>query len=308
MVIRNALAAINPQGNTNKNVGTTQHPILSFLGIDILNPISIITKQIAYLDKNEISITNNSEVDDINSIIPFKLVDNQVNKSEDPTVVANLINNDLKQTLNKSHPRVFIYHSHTTESYKASDSDATKNTFNANESLNVVAVGDVIASQLETKYGISVIHDKTVNNVPDYNSAYENSGINLDRYLKKYGDFDLIIDLHRDGVDGKKVIKTKINGEDAAKFMFVVTRQNPRYAKHIKLVDSMVGISNKLFPNLINPLEITYRDWGWNFYNQNRSNNAILVEVGDNNSTIAQVKNTGVYLSRIFAEQLNGKK
>ena len=70
----------------------------------------------------------------------------------------------------------------------------------------------------------------------------------------------------------------------------------------------MVGISNKLFPNLINPLEITYRDWGWNFYNQAQSNTAVLVEVGDNNSTIAQVKNTGMYLSRIFAEQLNGKK
>jgi len=86
--------------------------------------------------------------------------------------------------------------------------------------------------------------------------------------LKKYGDFDLIIDLHRDGVLGKNAITTKINGKDSAKFMFVVTRQNPRYTKQIKLVDSMVGISNKLFPNLINPLEITYANWGINFYNQ----------------------------------------
>lgn len=306
--IKNTLAAINPQGNAKKDVGITKHPILSFLGVDISNPISIITKQIAYLNKNEVGSSVNNEVDDINTIVPLKLVENQVNKSDVPTVVSNLINNDLKQTLNKSNPRVLIYHSHTTESYKASDGDTSKNTFNANEALNVVAVGDVIASQLETKYGISVIHDKTVNNVPDYNSAYTNSGINLDKYLKKYGDFDLIIDLHRDGVLSKNVLKTKINGEYAANFMFVVTRQNPRYAKQKKLVDSMVGISNKLFPDLINPQEIHYADWGFNFYNQNRSNNAVLVEVGDNNNTIAQVKNTGMYLSRIFAEQLNGKK
>lgn len=262
------------------------------------------------MDKNEISTNVNNEGDDINSIVPFKLVENQINTSKDPSVVANLINNDLKQTLNKSKPRVLIYHSHTTESYKASDSDTTKAAFNANESLNVVSVGDVITSQLETKYGISVIHDKTVNNVPDYNSAYKNSGVNLDKYLKKYGDFDLIIDLHRDGVPSSSstVLKTKINGEDVAKFLFVVTRKNPRYAKQNKLVDSMVGISNKLFPNLLDPREIYYADWGINFYNQNRSNNALLVEVGNNNNTIAQVNNTGMYLSRIFAEQLNGKK
>ena len=95
---------------------------------------------------------------------------------------------------------MLIYHSHTTEAYLASDKDTTKNTFNADETKNVVAVGDVIAEELENKYGISVIHDKTVNNVPDYNSSYKNSGVILDKYLKKYGDFDLIIDLHRDGV------------------------------------------------------------------------------------------------------------
>jgi len=309
--IGNTLALFNSQKNGEQDTNSEiKYSILSFLGIDTSNPISIITKEISYLDKNEISTNVNNEGDDINSIVPFKLVENQINTSKDPSVVANLINNDLKQTLNKSKPRVLIYHSHTTESYKASDSDTTKSAFNANESLNVVSVGDVITSQLETKYGISVIHDKTVNNVPDYNSAYKNSGVNLDKYLKKYGDFDLIIDLHRDGVPSSSstVLKTKINGEDVAKFLFVVTRKNPRYAKQKKLVDSMVGISNKLFPNLLDPREIYYADWGINFYNQNRSNNALLVEVGNNNNTIAQVNNTGMYLSRIFAEQLNGKK
>ena len=261
------------------------------------------------MNKNDSSSIANNEGDDINSIVPFKLGDNQVNAPDDPSAVASLINNDLKQTLNKSHPRVLIYHSHTTEAYKTSVTDTSDTAFNSDDSQNVVAVGDVIASQLETKYGISVIHDKTVNNVPDYNSAYKNSGINLARYLKKYGDFDLIIDLHRDGVpnSSSNVLKTSINGQDVAKFLFVVTRQNPRYAKQIKLVDSMVGISNKLFPNLLDPRQIYYADWGINFYNQSQSDHAMLVEVGNNNNTISQVKNTGLYLARIFAEELNGK-
>ncbi|MBX4264866.1 stage II sporulation protein P [Clostridium estertheticum] len=309
--ITNTVALFNSPSNGEQDTNSEiKYSILSFLGIDTSNPISIITKEIAYLDKNKVSANVNNEGDDINSIVPFKLVENQVSKSKDPDVVANLINNDLKQTLNKSKPRVLIYHSHTTEAYRTSEKDTSKTAFNADETLNVCAVGDVITEQLESKYGISVIHDKTVNNVPDYNSAYKNSGVNLDKYLKKYGDFDLIIDLHRDGVptSSNNVLKTKINGEDVAEFLFVVTRQNPRYAKQKKLVDSMVGVSNKLFPNLLDPREIYYADWGINFYNQGRSNNALLVEVGNNNNTISQVKNTGMYLSRIFAEQLNGKK
>ena len=36
-----------------------KHSILSFLGVDISNPISIITKEITYLNKNEISTNVN---------------------------------------------------------------------------------------------------------------------------------------------------------------------------------------------------------------------------------------------------------
>ena len=91
-------------------------------------------------------------------------------------------------------------------------------------------------------------------------------------------------------------------------FLFVVTRQNPRYAKQKKLVDSMIGISNKLFPGLLRGTPILYHDFGINFYNQAQSDNAMLIEVGTLTNTISESKNTGNYLARIIAEQLNGKK
>ena len=120
------------------------------------------------------------------------------------------------------------------------------------------AVGDVITEELEKKYGIAVIHDKTVHNVGDYNGSYKKSGVTLDKYLKEYGDFDLIIDLHRDGVPNRKNATTKINGEDVAKFMFVVTQKNPRYAKQKKLINSMIKISNKLFPDLLDNRKLCF--------------------------------------------------
>ena len=322
-VINNVLSIINVSNTEEQDTNSENNmkfAVLSFLGIDIMNPISIITKEIACLDENEDStdvvVDNGSNgVEKIKSFIlnPFNLDDRQVSKSEDkiesPNVIAELYNPKLKQTLNNAKPRVLIYHSHTTEAYLITDKDTSKSAFNMDLTKTVCAVGDVLAQELEKNYGIAVIHDKTLHNVGDYPASYKKSGVTLDKYLKTYGNFDLIIDLHRDGVPVTfKNAKTKINGEDVAKFTFVVTQKNPRYAKQKKLVNSMIGISKKLFPGLLDSREIWFYNWGMGFYNQNRSDNAMLIEVGNNNNTIEQAKNTGKYLSRIIAEQLNGKK
>ncbi|MGH4125864.1 MAG: stage II sporulation protein P [Clostridium sp.] len=317
--------AINNTLSVFKSVGTQEEPhksesslklqTLSFLGIDISNPISIITKEIAYLNENKISgdinVKNDSnQVNNLKTFIlnPFNLGEKQISKTEATTeksnVIANLYNSKLKKNLNNAKPEVLIYHSHTSEAYLASDKDKTKASDSPDGTKNVTAVGAVIEEELEKNYGIAVIHDKTVNDKGDYYGAYKKSGITLDKYLKEYGDFKLIIDLHR---DSKKAVTAKLNGEDVAKFMFVVTKKNPRYVKQKKLIDSMIGTSNKLFPGLLEPREIYPYDYGMGFFNQNRSDNALLIEVGSDSNTIQEAKNTGKYLARIIAEQLNGK-
>ena len=69
--------------------------------------------------------------------------------------------------------------------------------------------------------------------------------------------------------------------KSVAKFMFVVTEKNARYAKQKKLIDSMIKTSNKLFPDLLRANEIILSK-GISFYNQNKSDNAVLIEVGAN--------------------------
>jgi stage II sporulation protein P len=285
---------------------------LSLLGIDVSDPISIITKEAAYLSRDEIAsginegkVNNKNE--DIKTLVlnPFKLDDKQIiktsEKSEGVDQVATLYNPALKKTLNKAKPEVLIYHSHTSEAYSASSNEQSMDV-----AKNVCAVGEVIAEELEKRYGIAVIHDKTVHDKGDYNGAYKKSGVTLDKYLKEYGNFKLIIDLHRDSVV-KSAVTTKINGEGVARFMFVVTQKNPRYAKQKKLIDAMIKTSNKLFPDLLRGNEIFAYEWGIGYYNQNRSDNAVLIEVGAYSNTIDEVKNTGRYLARIIAEQINGK-
>ncbi len=317
--IENALSVIKSTSSDQQRddkENSAKFQALSFLGIDIGSPISIITKEIAYLNNNEINanalLENQSDkVNNLKTFIlnPFNLGEKQI-KTEDAATKSNLVatlyNPALKQTLNNDRPEVLIYHSHTCEAYRTSDSDSFNTDSSIDVTRNVTAVGDIIEEELEKNYGIAVIHDKTVNDKGDYNSAYKKSGVTLDKYLKEYGDFKLIIDLHRDDVK-KQVVTTKINEENLARFMFVVTEKNPKYAKQKKTIDSMIAISNKLFPTLIRSQTITTYQNGMGFYNQNKSDNAVLIEVGSNNNTIQEAKNTGKYLARIIAEQLYGK-
>jgi stage II sporulation protein P len=311
--ISNTLVSINSKSSQEQDINSEiKYSVLSFLGIDTSNPISIISKEVSYFRGDKIIANANNasnDIENIEAVTPFELGEKQITKIEDPNAVAKITNPDLKQTLNKLAPRILIYHSHTTEAYRTSDPSTYKTDFDTNEARNVCAVGDVIKEELEKKYGISVIHDKTLHNLVEYGKSYEKSGVTLDKYLKAYGGFDIIIDLHRDGflASNTRVSKTKINGEDVAKVMFVVTDKNPHYQKQKELLDSIIKISNKLYPDLMEDRPIKVNHYGLNFYNQNRSDNAMLIEVGSNNNTIGQVKNTGKYLARIFAEQLNGK-
>ena len=314
--IDNTLSVIasSAKHQSSNSENSVEFSVLSFLGIDIKNPITIITQEVAYLNKEEVITNNvekeNKEVRNLKTFIlnPFNLGDKQISKTEETegnsNVVSTLYNPKLKKTLNKAKPEVLIYHSHTSEAYRASDKDTSKVSSSSDVTKNVTSVGDVIQKELEDKYGIAVIHDKTVNDRGDYYGAYKKSGVTLAKYLKEYGDFKLVIDLHRDSV---KAVTTKLNGEKVAKFMFVVTEKNPRYAKQKILINSMIGTSKKLFPGLLDSREIYKYQIGMVFYNQNKSDNAVLLEVGSNNNTIEEAKNTGKYLARIIAEQINGK-
>ena len=53
----------------------------------------------------------------------------------------------------------------------------------------------------------------------------------MEKYLKEYKDFDLIIDMHRDAVYSKSSVTMNMNGENVAKLMFVLTKKTPPLVK-----------------------------------------------------------------------------
>lgn len=302
----------NPSEDENsENQYSIKEKLLEFVGLDIKNPLSIVDREFNLITNTNPQLAQQT-IDKPFIINPFRLNENSIikNPAETPPkeVTMPIINTGqvynpkIKKTLNPAKPEVLIYHSHTTESY------APNAKYTDDASQNMCAVGDVIKNDLEKNYGVSVIHDKTIHNIV-MNKSYTRSAETVDKYLNKYKDFKLIIDLHRDSVSDKSVMTASMNDSKLARYMFVLGPGNPNKAKNLEIMKKMASISQTIFPGLLrngNSGETgIYFHKPYNKFNQQKNSHMVLIEVGSQVNTIDEAKTTGVYLSRIIAEYLN---
>ncbi|WP_392486602.1 stage II sporulation protein P [Haloimpatiens sp. FM7315] len=274
----------------------------------------VLNKEISIIENNEKGDNNqkdSSEKEDTKDkdiynndaevvVNPFELKDDEIieNDMSKENTISKVYDPKLKKKLDINKPEILIYHTHTCESYKPGKASCT------DQSVNVCAAGEVLANELMNNYGISVIHDKTVH---PYLTCYKESGKTVDKYLKKYGKFKLIIDLHRDSISDRKSVVTKVNGEEVARYMFVLERNNSNYKSNLKLANELVKISDKLYPNLIRKRKIYEYGGGVGHFNQNKSPNSALIELGSYVNTTEEAKKTAKCIARIIAENINKK-
>lgn len=288
---------IYDEGTYSENKLSLSNVCLQVLGINNLSYKGIIQNEVSYftdVDSDSVSKPDSTFSlfqinDDSISKVPVNNTDSTNSKIYDPS---------LKKELNESKPEVLIYHSHTTENYNASQPESL------DEDTNVVGVGDVLADELEKNYGISVIHDKT-NHCISYNDSYTRSGETVDKYLKQYGDFKMLIDLHRDSVEDKSATTTEVDGMSASKIMFVDAENSTRYAKNKELTEKVFNKTAELFPTL--PIKILTYHRGKNAFNQDKSDGCLLFEIGSHTNTPEESKVTAQCMARVIAEILNKK-
>lgn len=287
------------EGEYAENNLSVKNVVLEALGLRGFSAYGIVGR--------EISLFNNSTLRDstlgasIKKLTPFSLKNDSIAKMTSEEIaelnkVSAAYDPSLKKPLDNSKTEVLIFHTHTTENYAEAGKDTTDSDF------NVVGVGDVLAKELEEGYGISVIHDKTNHSV-SYNDSYTRSNETLKSYLNKYGDFKLIIDLHRDSVANKDAVTVNLNNQNLAKMMFVTAENSSRYDANKALVDKLYNTANTLFPGLIRNTYVY--EYGATSVNYSLSDNFVLMEVGSNINAAQEAKLTAKYIARIVAENLN---
>lgn len=283
------------------------------LGISNINLTRIVASEVSYFKNAVVSNSADDEFgiysdysDHGKGIESFKVNENTIVKITPEELaelndVSKAYNQNLKKTLDPSKPEILLYHTHTMESYAEVPGGQSDNV-----DANILGVGELLVKELEEGYGISVVHDKTNYTLPHYPTAYDRSRIGLQNYLDEYGDFKLIIDMHRDGIDDKSLVTTTLNDQTLAKFLFVTAENNPNYDENAKVIKGLYDIGYGLFPELIKPTRVFPS--GYNGFNQGLANNSILIEVGANSNTAQEAKLTSKYIARIIAEYINGSK
>ena len=259
---------------------------------DVVSPYTLLESNISK-QENVANEVNKSDIASTNTDSQTPIVNNSLNTNKNASVEG------LKLKELGQKPRILIYHTHTCESYAPGPNNTT------DQSKNVCAVGDELEKELEKNYNIYTIHDKTIHDIYGYVDSYARSGVTLSKYLKQYGDFDLIIDMHRDSITDAKVVTSKINGETTANIRLVMTKLNPHFNKNMAVANSLQNISNNLFPGFCR--DPFFYNKGYAFYSQDKSNNAVLMELGSIANTTTQAKASAKYLARIFAEYLSKK-
>ncbi len=211
--------------------------------------------------------------------------------------------------------QVLIYHTHTSESYLTYDAGYYHESFyprSDNSERNMIKVGEAICNSLE-RAGIGAIHATEVHDNPKYDGAYYRSYDTIEKYIEKYPNIKVTIDVHRDsisyGADGGKIKPTfTVNGRKAAQIMIMSGYDGdgyydfPFWEDNLTFALKLQDTAETMYPGMTRPLY--FGDFA---YNMNVNNGSLLIEVGTDVNTLGEAVYTGELLGNVLAKVLQSE-
>lgn len=219
---------------------------------------------------------------------------------------SKLLTEDLSIRKNPQVPQILIYHTHSQEEFVDSVPGDTE--------TSIVGMGEVLAEALQG-YGYQVIHDTGVydliDGVLDRSAAYDYARVAVENILQEYPTIEVIIDLHRDGVDGQKFV-TEIDGKPTSMIMFfngisrnsqdepIAYLANPYTQQNLAFSLQLELAAREKYPGYTR--NIYLKAERFNLHLRPRS---LLVEAGTQLNTVEEEKNAMQPLADLLHEVLN---
>ena len=219
---------------------------------------------------------------------------------------SKLLTEDLSIRKNPQVPQILIYHTHSQEEFVDSVPGDTE--------TSSVGMGEVLAEALQG-YGYQVIHDTGVydliDGVLDRSAAYDYARVAVENILQEYPTIEVIIDLHRDGVDGQKFV-TEIDGKPTSMIMFfngisrnsqdepIAYLANPYTQQNLAFSLQLELAAREKYPGYTR--NIYLKAERFNLHLRPRS---LLVEAGTQLNTVEEEKNAMQPLADLLHEVLN---
>lgn len=210
--------------------------------------------------------------------------------------------NTKKVVENMVDKKIYIYNTHQEEKY-------SYNKVNPYNIDNTVLFASYILSSFIGD--IALVEDNKIRDILTMNNftyadSYRASRILMEEKKSEYDSLEYFIDLHRDS-SIYDATTCDIEGKKYAKIMFVVGLENNNYEPNLDLANQ---INNKLkeYNECLSRGIMKKEGEGVNgVYNQDFSQNAILIEVGGQYNTIEEVSNTLEIFAPIYLEVIGLK-
>lgn len=213
----------------------------------------------------------------------------------------------LDLSVKNKRPCILLYHTHSQEAFADS----------CGSNMTIVQVGDYLAQLLEEKYGFEVIHINTefdmVEGKLDRSKAYTYAEKEISDVLAEHPEIDMVIDLHRDGVNENLHFVTDINGKATAKVMLfngisysnnqedIDYLYNPYLKENLALTYQMYLLGKTYYPDFFRCIYIeAYR------YNLHLCKRSMLIEAGAQTNSFAEVINAMEPLAELIVRELVG--
>lgn len=201
---------------------------------------------------------------------------------------------------------VFIYHTHNTESYTPYLKDLKNINLAHHSEVNVTRVGQKLGAVLGSK-GIGAVVDTTdINRVLNqkglkHSKSYQESRAVVQEAMAGNEDLTYYIDIHRDSRRKDKTTIT-INGQAYAKIAFVVGGKNAKYGKNLALAKELHYELEKKYPGLSDGVIVNAGSGQNGVYNQDLSEQAMLLEIGGVDNTFEEAYRTVEAFADVFSK------
>ena len=210
-------------------------------------------------------------------------------------------------------PQILILHSHGSEGYTPAVDDGivwSGDHRTTDSRYNVVRMGDAMA-EVFAQAGISVLHDRTLYDYPEYAGAYDRSLAGIDRYLKEYPSIRFVLDVHRDAIETESGSRyapvCTVDGRQAAQVMIIcgcdngTTVQLPGWRQNLRFAAAWERSMEGMYPGFTRPVLFSYR-----FYNQDLTTGSLLIEIGGHGNNLNEALYAGQLAAKGLAAALLG--
>ncbi len=238
----------------------------------------------------------------------FYVADPSTTAEEEELNARRFFEKDLRVAQGVSGPQILIYHTHSQEAFADS--------VEGDPSTTIVGVGEYLAQILRDTYGYEVIHHTAVYDMIDgeldRNKAYNLAAPDIEKILEENPTIEVVIDLHRDGVE--KHFVTEINGKPTAKIMFfnglsrtarngpVDYLPNPYIQDNLAFSFQLSLCAREKYPDFIRCIYLQSLR-----YNLHLKPKALLIESGTHLNTLQEQLNAMEPLADILNQVLRGE-